>query len=151
MKKMLCLVFALALALGLALCCAEEMQGNGEEENILKMNVQIGEYSFTATLEDNAAASELIEMMRSGPVTLEMDDYSGFEKVGPLGTRLTASDVQTTTQPGDIVLYNSSNIVMFYGTNSWAYTRIGRIDDLTGWDAALGSGSITAVLSLGEK
>ncbi len=148
---MLCLAIALALVLGLALCCAEETQGSGEEAKDLKMHVQIGEYSFMATLEDNAAVSELIEMMRSKPVAIEMDDYSGFEKVGPLGTRLTALDVQTATQPGDIVLYNSSNIVIFYGANSWAYTRIGHIDDLTNWDAALDSGSITAVFSLGEE
>ena len=88
--------------------------------------------------------------MRRGPVTVEMDDYSGFEKVGPLGARLTASDARTTTAPGDIVLYNASNIVMFYGSNSWAYTRIGHIDDLTDWEAALGGGSVTAVFTLIE-
>ena len=61
--------------------------------------------------------------MEEGPVTLEMDDYSGFEKVGPLGTSLPASNSQTTTQAGDIVLYQGNQIVMFYGSNSWSYTR----------------------------
>lgn len=150
MKRMLVLAALLLCALA-TLCAAEGMPASGGEENQMKMNVQIGEYNFAATLEDNEAVSELIEMMRQGPVTVEMDDYSGFEKVGALGARLSASDVRTTTQPGDIVLYNSSNIVMFYGSNTWAYTRIGRIDDLTDWEAALGGGSVTAVFTRIEE
>ena len=112
------------------------------------MNVQIGDRQFTATLEDNAAVRELIEMMTENPVTISMSDYSGFEKVGSLGRSLTADNHQTTTSAGDIVLYNGNQIVMFYGSNSWSYTRIGRIDDLSGWKEALGDGSITAVFSL---
>lgn len=116
----------------------------------MKMNVQIGAHTFTATLEDNDAVRELVEMMRQEPVTIAMDDYAGFEKVGALGRSLTTSNSQTTTTAGDIVLYNGNNIVMFYGSNSWSYTRIGRIDDLTGWKEALGSGSVTAVFTLAE-
>ena len=61
-----------------------------------------------------------------------------------------AKNSQTTTSAGDIVLYNGNNIVMFYGSNSWSYTRIGKIDDLSDWEKALGSGSITAVFTLVE-
>lgn len=120
------------------------------EEGIggMTMNVQVGDVSFTAALEENDAVSALIEMMEEGPVTLEMDDYSGFEKVGPLGTSLPASNSQTTTQAGDIVLYQGNQIVMFYGSNSWSYTRIGHITDLTGWEEALGSGSVTVTFSV---
>ena len=151
MRRILSMLAALALLAVATSCLAEAAQAGEGEMQGMKMNVQIGEAVFTATLEDNAAVSELVEMMRQGPVTVEMDDYSGFEKVGSLGTRLSAHDVQTTTQPGDIVLYSSSSIVMFYGTNSWAYTRIGHIDDLTGWEDALGDGGITAVFSLIEE
>lgn len=129
----------------------EAKQENDEEtesETTMKMNVQIGNASFTATLEDNAATRELIEMMRQAPVSIEMSDYTGFEKVGPLGTSLTTDNHQTTTAAGDIVLYSGNQIVMFYGSNSWSYTRIGRIDDLSGWADALGSGGITAVFTL---
>ena len=133
---------------------ADDNQSENEEETggntEMKMNVQIGDYSFTATLEDNAAVKELVDMMKDGPVTIGMDDYSGFEKVGSLGRSLTTSNNQTTTNAGDIVLYNGNNIVMFYGSNSWSYTRIGKIDDLTDWEKALGSGSITAVFTLAE-
>ncbi|MCH5323614.1 MAG: hypothetical protein J1E39_00230 [Eubacterium sp.] len=121
-----------------------------EEITDMKMNVQIGNSTFTATLENNAAVRELIEMMKESPITIEMSDYSGFEKVGPLGRSLTTDNKQTTTAAGDIVLYSGNQIVMFYGSNSWSYTRIGKIDDLSGWESALGSGSITAVFSLAE-
>lgn len=120
------------------------------EQTAMKMNVQVGTYAFTATLEDNDAVRELTEMMQEGPVTIRMSDYSGFEKVGPLGKSLTTSNRQTTATVGDIVLYNGNSIVMFYGSNSWSYTRIGKIDDLTDWAAALGSGDITAVFTLAE-
>ncbi len=117
-------------------------------EMVNKMKVQIGEYTFTATLEENEAVNELIEMMKEGPVVLDLDDYSGFEKVGSLGKSLTRSDKQATTESGDIVLYNGNNIVIFYGSNSWSYTRLGKIDDLTDWENALGNGSVTVTLSL---
>ena len=116
----------------------------------MKMNVQIGDYTFTATLEHNQAVNELIEMMKEGPVTIEMSDYSGFEKVGPLGKGLTTDNHQTTTTEGDIVLYSGNQIVIFYGSNSWSYTRIGKIDDLTNWKKALGGGDVIAVFTVAE-
>ncbi len=122
----------------------------GSDEEVSKMRVQIGDAVFTATLEDNAAVGEFVEMMREAPVTINMSDYSGFEKVGFLGLSLTTGDVQMTTSPGDIVLYSGNQIVMFYAPNSWSYTKIGHIDDLTGWEDALGSGDITAVFSIAE-
>lgn len=121
-----------------------------EEVTEMKMNVQVGDTIFTATLEDNAATRELVEMMKQEPVSINMSDYSGFEKVGPLGRSLTTENKQTTTSAGDIVLYSGNQIVMFYGSNSWSYTRIGKIDDLSGWEDALGSGSITAVFTIAE-
>ena len=121
-----------------------------EDETKMKMNVQIGDYTFTATLEQNQAVNEFVEMMKEGPVTIEMSDYSGFEKVGPLGKELTTDNHQTTTTEGDIVLYSGNQIVIFYGSNSWSYTRIGKIDDLTNWKKALGSGDVTAVFTVAE-
>lgn len=132
------------------LCLLRQAKKSEKERTAMKMNVQIGAYTFTAALEKNNAVQELAEMMRQGPVTIAMDDYAGFEKVGPLGRSLTTSNSQTTTAAGDIVLYNGNNIVMFYGSNSWSYTRIGKIDDLTNWNKALGSGSISAILTLAE-
>ena len=119
-----------------------------EEISAMNMMVQVGGSTFTATLEENTAVDALVEMMEQEPVTIQMSDYSGFEKVGPLGTSLPTSNQQTTTQAGDIVLYQGNQIVMFYGSNSWSYTRLGHIDDLTGWEEALGSGDVTVTFSL---
>ena len=124
------------------------IQNNMEENKVVNMNVQVGDVVFSATLEENEAVSALVEMMRESPVVIQMSDYSGFEKVGSLGIRLPASNSQTTTQAGDIVLYNANQIVIFYGSNSWSYTRLGHIDDLTGWEDALGSGDVTVIFSL---
>ncbi len=114
----------------------------------MKINVQVGNSVFTATLENNAAADAFVDMMESGPVEIQMSDYAGFEKVGPLGQSLPTGNSQTTTQAGDIVLYQGNQIVVFYGSNSWSYTRLGRIDDLSGWEEALGSGDVTITFSL---
>lgn len=121
---------------------------NGAEEAVMNMKVQVGDAVFSAPLEENEAVASFVEMMRENPVSIQMSDYSGFEKVGSLGTSLPASNSQTTTHAGDIVLYNGNQIVIFYGSNSWSYTRLGHVDDLTGWEEALGSGDVTVTFSL---
>lgn len=121
---------------------------NNQEVTEMKLKVEVEEQTFSATLEENTAVNALVELLRQGPLTLQLHDYSGFEKVGPLGTSLPNQDRQTTTQAGDIVLYTGNQIVMFYGSNSWSYTRLARVDDLTGWEEALGSGDVTVRLSL---
>ena len=157
MKKGLSLAFIVMMSLVVLLTgCgssgqeaeAAENRQVEEENSKMQMKVQVGGSTFTAALEENEAVDALVEMMEQGPVTIQMSDYSGFEKVGPLGTSLPASDQQTTTQAGDIVLYQGNQIVMFYGSNSWSYTRLGRIDDLSGWEEALGSGDVTVTFSL---
>ena len=125
-----------------------DIQNDGEENAVMNMKVQVGDTIFSATLEENVAVSALVDMMRESPVVLQMSDYSGFEKVGPLETSLPADNSQTTTHAGDIVLYNGNQIVIFYGSNSWSYTRLGHIDDLTGWEEALGNGDVTVTFSL---
>ena len=155
MKKSLPLaLIALLSLMFLFTGCSEQIESgtenttNKEENSEMQMNVQVGGSTFTATLEENEAVDALVEMMGQGPVTIQMSDYSGFEKVGPLGTSLPVSNQQTTTRAGDIVLYQGNQIVMFYGSNSWSYTRLGHIDDLTGWEDALGSGDVTVTFSL---
>ena len=67
-------------------------------------------------------------MLAQHPVTYEADDFGGFEKVGPLGFSLPTENEQITTDTGDVMLYNGNQIVMFYGSNSWSYTRLGRLE-----------------------
>lgn len=155
MKKILIIFMVLMLMMNIAACGSADRKSGEKVTSIetevdpaMKMKVQIGTQSFIATLEDNTAVRELVDMMREAPVSIDMSDYCGFEKVGSLGRSLTTDNRQTTTGAGDIVLYNGDNIVMFYGSNSWSYTRIGHIDNLTRWEEALGDGSITAVFSI---
>ncbi|MDO4623109.1 MAG: cyclophilin-like fold protein [Eubacteriales bacterium] len=118
------------------------------KKEITKMTVRIGDTSFTASLEQNKAVQELVGMMQQAPVTVSLHDYAGFEKVGALGRSLSASNRQMTTQRGDIVLYNGNQVVVFYGSNSWSYTKLGHIEDLTGWEEALGNGDVTITFSV---
>lgn len=115
------------------------------EDNMRNIEITANGKTFSATLNDNEASRVFAKML---PITLDMSDYTGFEKVGSLGTNLPASNQQTTTQSGDIVLYNGNQIVIFYGSNSWSYTRLGKIDDLSGWKEALGSGEVKVSFSL---
>lgn len=117
-----------------------------QEESALKITV--GEYELLATFADNPSAEEFKALLAQGPITVQMDDYGGFEKVGPLGTTLTRSDEQITTQPGDVILYQGNQITIYYGTNSWNFTRLARIDDPTDLQAKLGDGTVSITFSL---
>ncbi len=113
--------------------------------------VTVGNSVFSGIFAENSGAKALKEMLEDGPITVDMRDYGGFEKVGSLDRSLPASDTRITTKAGDIVLYQGNQIVIFYGSNSWSYTRLGKIDDLSGWEEALGNGNISAVFSLEES
>lgn len=114
-----------------------------------KVLLTVGANSMTATLADNNATRELMELMEKGSVTIQMSDYGGFEKVGALPQTFTTSNSQITTEPGDIMLYQGNNMVIFYGSNTWSYTRLGKIDGATvsNLKQFLGSGSISLTLS----
>ena len=114
--------------------------------------ITVGGKTLRLAIEDNNATMELVKVLRKAPVSYEANDYGGFEKVGNLGFSLPASDTQITTGPGDVILYSSNQIVLFYGTNSWSYTRIGKmeygtLDELKAFLKA-GQGMITVTLSL---
>ena len=96
-----------------------------------KMNVTIDGQEQSVTLVDNAATRALVEKLKQAPVTVTLNNSGGFEIWGALGFSLPTSNQQTTAQPGDVILYNGSNICLFYGSNSWSYTRLGKIDGLS--------------------
>ena len=113
------------------------------------LTLVIGDTEVSVVWEENASVEALAEMVKTEPLTVQLSMYGGFEQVGPLGTSLPRDDVQTTTQAGDIVLYSGNQIVVFYGSNSWAYTRLGRITDKTADEmkALLGNGDVTITLA----
>lgn len=120
--------------------------GADEEENILK--IKVGEYELLADFENNSSAEEFKELLSQGPLTIEMDDYGGFEKVGALGTTLTRNDTQITTEPGDIILYQGNQITIYYGVNSWDFTRLAKISDPSDLKKKLGDGTVSVIFSL---
>lgn len=119
---------------------------SGQEVSALKITV--GDYELLATFEDNPSARAFQELLAQGPLTVSMEDYGGFEKVGPLGTTLTHSDTSITTEPGDVILYQGNQITIYYGTNSWTFTRLAKIDDPTDLQAKLGEGTVQVTFSL---
>jgi hypothetical protein len=96
-----------------------------------KMYITIDGRTEAVTLVNNSATQALVAKLQEAPVTVTLNSSGGFEIWGALGFSLPTSNEQINVQPGDIVLYNGSNICMFYGTNSWSYTRLGKIDGLS--------------------
>lgn len=115
-----------------------------------KITFTIGERELSASLVENAATEVLAERLETGPITIEMNDYGGWEKVGSFGFSLPASNEQMTAQPCDYVLYQGNQLVIFYGSNSWSYTPLGRIDGVESAELKqiLGSGDVTVTISL---
>lgn len=93
-----------------------------------KLYITIDGKTLSVELVDNAATQTLVAALKEGDITYEAHDYGGFEKVGALGRSLPTNDTQTTTQAGDVILYSGNQIVLFYGSNSWSYTRLGRME-----------------------
>ena len=101
------------------------------KEDLMGLSMRINDTAVSVDWEENMSVAALRELVKSGPLVIEMSPYGGFEQVGPIGRSLPRNDVQTVTGPGDIVLYSGDRIVVFYGSNSWAYTRLGHITDKT--------------------
>ena len=113
----------------------EEQRREEEEEPTLEttgMKLVINGEEVDVTWEENASVRALADMAAGGPLTVELSAYGGFEQVGSLGTSLPGNDARITTEPGDIVLYSGDSIVLFYGSNTWSYTRLGHIENRSG-------------------
>ena len=106
----------------------------------------------TATLVQNDATAELISLLEKGPVTLSMTENGGFEKVGNLPQSLPTSDVRQTAQSGDIMLYVGNVLCIFYGSNTWAYTKLGTLDNMNATEIKefLSGNPVEVILSLGD-
>ena len=126
--------------------------GNNDTSMPTEIKITVSGKSLPVTIEENEATKALVAALREASITYEADDYGGFEKVGALGRSLPTSNSQINTQPGDVILYSGNQIVLFYGSNSWSYTRIGKmeygtLDELKSFLKA-GQGKISVTLSL---
>jgi hypothetical protein len=141
----------LVLAVMLLTCCSNDSDVTAQTMT-QKLYITIDDKTLPVELVDNAATQTLVAALQEGDITYEARDYGGFEKVGALGRSLPTNDTQTTTQAGDVILYSGNQIVLFYGSNSWSYTRLGRMEyssqaELESFLKA-GQGNVTVKLSL---
>lgn len=131
-------------------------QGDNKTETEVKeemkntISMDINGTKVTATLVDNSSTKELLDMLKKGPLTIEMEDYADMEKVGSIGSKLPTNDKQTTTKAGDLILYVGNKFVIYYDTNSWNFTRLGKINDVSQDELKkiLGKGDATVTLCL---
>jgi hypothetical protein len=114
------------------------------------MTMQIGDTPVAVQWEDNESVDALRALVRDAPLTIGMSMYGGFEQVGSIGTPLPRSDSRITTSAGDVVLYSGDQMVVFYGSNTWAYTRLGRVTDRTAAEMAelLSTGNVTITITM---
>ena len=122
------------------------------DEMINTMFLTIGGVTKSATLVDNSSAKALVAQLQKGDITYEAHDYGDFEKVGALGYTFPQNNEQINTEPGDLILYQGSNLCIYYDTNSWDFTRIGKLDNMTQADikawVKAGGGNVYVKLSL---
>lgn len=142
---------AVCLAAGTALGGCGETQQSANAQNTATaaedvFYIQVNDNVMTASFADNSSADAFRELLSQGPLTVEMEDYANFEKVGDLGTSLPTNDTNITTTYGDVILYLGSKITIYYNTNTWSFTRLGHINDLSQDELKeiLGTGGITA-------
>lgn len=133
----------------------EQQEQSKEEEPMKEAQFYITAKSttFRANFADNGSADAFRELLREGDLTINMSDYGNFEKVGSIGTSLPRKDKQISTTTGDVVLYQGNQIVIFYGTNSWSYSRLGKIEGATSKSllSAFGNGDATITFSLARS
>ena len=132
----------------------EKINNDMEKEkcNNMKIKLEINNYELTATLVDNSSTQALIEKLKESDITINMNDYGNMEKVGQLDFSLPRNDQNITTESGDLILYQGNNFVIYYDTNNWSLTKLGKIDNVDKQQLRniLGSGSVIATLSLDE-
>ena len=114
-----------------------------------RVKLKIGDAEVPVIWEENDSVDALREIVKEKPLTIQMSMYGGFEQVGQIGKDIPANDEEITTEPGDIVLYSGNQLVVFYGSNSWAYTRLGKIADksVSELSELLGSGDVIITLT----
>ncbi|MBP3197200.1 MAG: hypothetical protein J6N21_09390 [Butyrivibrio sp.] len=117
------------------------------------MVLYINDEKVNVSWEDNSSVDALKELVSSGPLSINMSLYGGFEQVGSIGQSLPREDKQTTTSSGDIVLYSGDQMVVFFGSNSWSYTKLGHIIDKddSEIESLLSKGDVTITLKMDDN
>ena len=128
----------------------EQVTEKIKDENIDMIKIRVNSSVLEVKLEDNEATKSLVGRLKNGNISVDANEYGGFEKVGNLGFSLPRNDKGITTSAGDIVLYQGNQISLFYNSNSWSYTKLGKVQNVSGDELKniLGSGDVTLILSI---
>jgi len=128
----------------------ENKENEQNEDEIKMINIKIGDNVFAAALEKNSSTDALLKLLKDGPITINMRDYGNMEKVGMFPQNLPTNDQHITTEPGDLILYQGNAFVIYYAPNTWSFTKLGKINDVTANELkrVLGDGNVDVVLSL---
>ena len=133
-------------------CCAPKNEVTAQQTMTQKLYLTINGTTMAATLVDNSSTQALVAALQVADIVYEAHDYGNFEKVGPLGQSFTQNNDDITTTAGDLILYQGSNLCIYYATNTWDFTRIGHIDGATSDNIRAfvnaGGGNVTVTLSL---
>ena len=156
--KLIEILISIVILLMSSACGDPASRGSGtstsyvREVSQMEITIDVNGNKLTAALAYSTAAKELAEKLKAGSVTVTLNEYGGFEKVGDLPWSLTKSDKQVSTEPGDIMLYQGDQMTIFYNSNSWSYTKLGSIENTTQeeLESLFGEGDITVTLSLKE-
>lgn len=121
-----------------------------ESETNMKIYIKVNNTTLNANLINNSSANALIKKLKTQDITITMEDYGNFEKVGNLGFELPRNDEHIKTSPGDIILYQGNMITIYYDENSWNFTKLGKIENITKSQLLdiLGSGDVNVTFSL---
>ena len=114
------------------------------------LTLRVNGEPLAVSWEDNASVDALRELAQSKPLTVPMAKHGGFEQFGPLEESLPRNDSRITTEPGDVILYSGNQIVLFYGSNTWSYTRLGRLEGMSQAQLSrlLGGDPVTVTISM---
>lgn len=151
MKRLVLHIYIMFMALTAMACQSNEVEAMPSDKSANTMNITINEKTVSCQLVENSSTRALLAQLEKGNITYEADDYGNFEKVGYIGFNLPQNNESITTTVGDVILYQGNNICLYYGSNSWSFTRLGKIEGMSKDELKTflnaGEGSVKVTLS----
>lgn len=151
MKRLVLHIYIMFMALTAMACQSNEVEATPSDNSANTMNITINGKTVSCQLVENSSTRALLAQLEKGNITYEADDYGNFEKVGYIGFNLPQNNESITTTVGDVILYQGNNICLYYGTNSWTFTRLGKIEGMSKDELKTflnaGEGSVKVTLS----
>lgn len=151
MKRLVLRIYIIFVALTVMACQSNEVEATPSDKSVSTMNITINGKTVSCQLIDNSSTRVLLAQLEKGDITYEADDYGNFEKVGYIGFSLPQDNESITTTAGDVILYQGNNICLYYDTNSWTFTRLGKIEGISKDEIKTflnaGGGSVKVTLS----